>query len=208
MTFPIELTLLRHGRSRADDEDVHEGRYDSPLTETGRAQVQARAAQWQAAGAHFDGIIASSLQRAQETARIIGSALNAPVEIDSDWMEFDNRPLAGLPFAEAEQHYPRPAFRNPYDAFHGVGESEWDFHSRAARAVQSVVRRESGVYLVVAHGGILNAALRGILGVPLPINESGAWFAFGDTGYARLGYRPEKHVWVLRELNPFPAESK
>ena len=27
---------MRHGRSRADDEMVHEGRYDSPLTDIGR----------------------------------------------------------------------------------------------------------------------------------------------------------------------------
>lgn len=36
MSNEIHLTLLRHGRSRADDEEVHEGRYDSPLTEAGR----------------------------------------------------------------------------------------------------------------------------------------------------------------------------
>ncbi len=38
----IGLTLIRHGRSRADDEGVHEGRYDSPLTDTGRAQAEKR----------------------------------------------------------------------------------------------------------------------------------------------------------------------
>lgn len=31
----IELTLLRYGRSAADDKKVHEGRYDSPLTAVG-----------------------------------------------------------------------------------------------------------------------------------------------------------------------------
>ena len=31
----IDITLMRHGRSRADDEMVHEGRYDSPLTDVG-----------------------------------------------------------------------------------------------------------------------------------------------------------------------------
>ena len=45
----LHLTLLRHGRSRADDENVHEGRYDSPLTAVGRAQAVALAEYW---GAH------------------------------------------------------------------------------------------------------------------------------------------------------------
>jgi len=38
----IFITFMRHGRSRADDENVHEGRYDSPLTEIGRAQIRQR----------------------------------------------------------------------------------------------------------------------------------------------------------------------
>ncbi len=42
----LSITFLRHGRSRADDENVIEGRYDSPLTETGQAQARARAEGW------------------------------------------------------------------------------------------------------------------------------------------------------------------
>ena len=202
MDDQIELTLMRHGRSRADDENVHEGRYDSPLTEVGRAQVVRRAELWLAEGVSFDAIIASTLQRAQETARIIGQGLSAPVETDPDWMEFNNGPLAGLTFEEANRLYPMPAFRNLYEPFHGSGESEWEFHSRAARAVQSVVRRGNGRYLVVAHGGVLNMALRGIVGTPPVVMGQGIWFAFEDTGFARLSYYPGKHVWVLRELVP------
>ena len=41
-----QITLMRHGRSRADDETVHEGRYDSPLTNVGKAQVHSRAEEW------------------------------------------------------------------------------------------------------------------------------------------------------------------
>ena len=61
----IHVTLLRHGRSRADDERVHEGHYDSPLTEVGRSQAHARAQAFAARGLRFDRIVASTLQRAQ-----------------------------------------------------------------------------------------------------------------------------------------------
>lgn len=44
MTGELHLTVLRHGRSRADDENVHEGAYDSPLTPAGEAQAAALAA--------------------------------------------------------------------------------------------------------------------------------------------------------------------
>ena len=98
MVNTIHITLMRHGRSRADDEMVHEGRYDSPLTDVGRAHVRARAEEWKRGNVTFDAIVASTLSRASESARIIGETLDIPVEYDPDWIERDNGPLAGLPF--------------------------------------------------------------------------------------------------------------
>lgn len=197
MENEIYCTFLRHGRSWADDEKVHEGRYDSPLTEMGRAQAQARAEDFLQQQIRFDCIIASSLQRAYETATIIGRAFNVPVEADPDWMERDNGPLAGMPFDLAEERYPRPAFLNPYESPHGVIESDWDLYCRAARAVEKVVRRGAGSFLVVSHGGILNAALRTVVGALPVANQQGVAFGFGDTGYARWKYSPARHIWCL-----------
>lgn len=201
MKEELFITFLRHGRSRADDENVHEGRYDSPLTEVGRSQVQARAQEFVSRSFHFDVIISSPLLRAHETASMIGAALQLPTETDSDWMEMDNGPLAGMPWEEAEQRYPRPAFRNPYEPFCGSGESDWELYTRAAKAVEKVIRRGPGSYLVVAHGGILNSALRTIIGTQPAINQQGIAFGFSDTGYARLRYHPLKHIWLLFEFN-------
>ncbi|MBI5303042.1 MAG: histidine phosphatase family protein [Chloroflexi bacterium] len=193
---------MRHGRSRADDEGVHEGRYDSPLTDVGREQVRMRAMTWLSERVHFDCIIASTLQRALESANIIGNTLGAPVETDPDWMELDNGPLAGMSRSDAQERYPRPAFRNPYEPFCGSGESDWAIHSRAARAVEKVIRRGAGKYLVVAHGGILNAAMRTLVGAPPSVNGQGIWFSFGDTGFVRTHYVPTKHQWVIEEFKP------
>lgn len=201
MNNDIHITLMRHGRSRADDEGVHEGRYDSPLTETGISQVQTRAEEFLRREFKFDKIIASTLIRAYETANIIGKALNTPVETDPDWMEFNNGPLAGLPFDVAEERFPTPQFRNPYEPFHGTGESDLEFHRRGSQAIENIVRRGAGTYLVVAHGGILNAALRTVLGAPPFTWKQGSVFAFGDTGYTRLRYQPAHNRWVFIELN-------
>jgi 2,3-bisphosphoglycerate-dependent phosphoglycerate mutase len=202
MQNKILITLLRHGRSRADDEGVHEGRYDSPLTEVGRAQVEKRTQDFLQHNFQFDMIIASTLQRANETARIIGSNLGVVVEDDPDWMEWDNGPLAGLPFDVAEERYPKPAFRNPYTPIAGDGESEWDTYIRAASAVQKLVQRGPGAYLVVAHGGILNTALKTMMGALPTVNQQGFAIAFGDTGYVRLAFYPEEQRWVLLEFLP------
>jgi 2,3-bisphosphoglycerate-dependent phosphoglycerate mutase len=200
MKTKIHITFMRHGRSRADDENVHEGRYDSPLTEIGRAQIRQRATGWQSQGITFDRIIASTLQRAAESAQIVGDILQIPVERDPDWMEMNNGPLAGLSREVAAQRYPQPAFRNPYEPFWETGESDWELYGRAARAVEKVIRRGAGRYLVVAHGGILNDALRTIVGSGPTVNASGIWFRFGDAGYARTVYNPQKHQWGLLEL--------
>ena len=159
----IDLTLMRHGRSLADDENKFEGRYDSPLTDVGRAQATRRAEGWKQVGVYFDQIIASPLLRAQESAQIVATALEAPLELDPGWMEMNNGVLAGLTYEEGDRLFPRPAFRNPYEPIGVTGETEYHLHTRAALAVERVVQRGPGKYLVVAHGGILNAALRVIL---------------------------------------------
>lgn len=205
------VTFLRHGRSRADDEGVHEGRYDSPLTEVGRRQAQMRAQDFRSRGFEFELIISSPLQRAQSTAEIIGQELDVPVELDEDWAEMDNGPLAGMKREVAAVKYPRPPFRNPYETICGKGESTWELYRRASRAVERVVRRGPGQYLVVAHGGILNAAIGTIMGLLPRSDKFDVVFAFGDLGYARMEYDPGQHVWRLLEfsggLTPAAADS-
>lgn len=104
-------------RSRADDEKVHQGRHDSPLTETGRSQAQEHAWDFLARGFQWHVIIASTLVRAHETARIIGAALDIPMETDPDWMEFNNGPLAGLPYKLADERFPTPGFESHMSRF-------------------------------------------------------------------------------------------
>lgn len=196
----VEIVFMRHARSLADDEGKFEGRYDSPLTNVGREQVLQRAEGWLRDGEHFDRVIASPLVRAHEAGRIIAETLGVPLELDPDWMEMNNGVLAGLTFEEGDERYPMPAFRNPYEPMALTGESEYRLHSRAAQAVERVVLRGPGKYLVVAHGGILNAAFRMIMGAPVPINYAGIWFSLADTGYARFQYNPARHHWSMREL--------
>jgi 2,3-bisphosphoglycerate-dependent phosphoglycerate mutase len=196
------ITFMRHGRSRADDENVHEGRYDSPLTVVGEQQVQTRARGWLECGVTFDHIVCSPLLRARRTAEIIAAALQLPLKNDPDWMEMDNGLLAGLSHEVALQRFPVPDFRNPYEAMAEAGESEWQLYNRATQALECVIRQGIASTLVVSHGAVLNAAFRGIVGAQPPVNNAGVFFALGDTGYLRCRYRPAKHQWLIMELNP------
>lgn len=196
----LNLTLLRHGRSRADDENVHEGRYDSPLTEVGRSQVRLLARRWQLEDAVFEKIVASPLSRAAETAQIMGTALKMSLELNPDLMERDNGEVARMPLEEVARLYPEPALVSPYAPWFGSGESEAQFHRRAGSVLEWLVRLELPSVLVVAHGGILNAILRNAIGAPLPA-FGGPYFMFGDTGFARLRYDDQRHSWIVLTIN-------
>ncbi|MDP6042643.1 MAG: histidine phosphatase family protein [Candidatus Latescibacteria bacterium] len=203
MNNKINITFMRHGRSRADDENVIEGRYDAPLTDVGRQQVQARAKNLKHRNLAFDAIIASPLKRAAETAQIVGQTLSINVEFDDDWMEKDNGPIAGMSYDEAKKKYPLPDFHNPFDPHvltANAGETMWTFQSRAAKALEKVIHRGPGQYLVVAHGGILSAAMRCIVGAQPPVTGQGIDFSFGDTGFVRTHYTPNQNHWIIHEL--------
>jgi 2,3-bisphosphoglycerate-dependent phosphoglycerate mutase len=198
MTGTYHITLLRHGRTKADDEKRFEGRFDSPLT-GGVEQAKALAQQWQTQERCFDRIICSPLSRAVQTAEIIAQALGkTTVEQEPLWEERNWGKVAGMLKEEAARLYPLPSFIGPYDRVNeGTTESEVEVHARAARATQSLLNHPEGRYLVVAHAGILNAALRCMLGLPLPISNQGVSFAFGDTGYWDLRYQRDRHHWTV-----------
>lgn len=116
-------------------------------------------------------------------------------------MEVDNGVLAGLKQEVADVLYPWPDFRNLYEPIGKTGESEWDAFLRAGRAVASLLRRPPGRYLVVAHGAILNRALKAILGIMPQANFHGAHFDFVNTGYIVLEYQPDSHEWRVKKFS-------
>lgn len=195
------ITLLRHGESVGNAGNYYQGLHEFDLSERGVAQVQALAEEWFSAGVTFDQIISSPLLRARRTGEIIATRLGVPLDFDPDWREMDNGVLAGLKQEEADVLYPQPAFMNLYTPIGQTGESDWDTYIRAGRAVARLLRRPPGRYLVVAHGAILNRALKAMLGImPMP-NFHGTHFNFVNTGYIELEYRPERHEWLVLKFS-------
>jgi 2,3-bisphosphoglycerate-dependent phosphoglycerate mutase len=191
------ITFLRHGESVGNLENRFQGHADFPLTGTGRAQAHALAERWQAEGRTFDQVFSSPLSRARETAEIVCATLSAPLELDPEWMEINNGLLAGLSDQEANQAVPRPQFMTPYTRFGSTGESRWELYLRAGRAIQRILDRAPGCYLVLAHGGILNMTMYAILGIPIQADSTGPRFMFHNTTFAAFTYDPEHHNWSL-----------
>ncbi|RJP51075.1 MAG: histidine phosphatase family protein [Anaerolineaceae bacterium] len=189
------VTFLRHGESVGNQENRFQGQADFPLTEKGRAQARALAAQWQTEKVTFNQCFASPLLRAKETAEIVSAALNVPLVVDPLWMEMDNGRLAGL--RDDEIAWNEPKFITPYTRFGETGESRLEVYLRAGRAIQSILDRPPGRYLVVSHGGILNMAMYSIMSIAPQAHHNGPRFWFRNTTYADFAYDPEWHNWRL-----------
>lgn len=200
------ITLVRHGESTGNAEGRHQGQMDFPLTERGRAQAQALAQRWQREGRRYDALITSPLTRARETARILAAALGLVVETDVLWMERDNGVLAGWRWEEAREHYPPPALLHLYDPVGQTGESIWDLYLRAGQAIQRLLRRPPGRYLVVSHGGLLHMVLYAILGIAPQPNFLGPRFVLGNAAFIDLEYHPHEGRWWFRGLTNLVEE--
>jgi 2,3-bisphosphoglycerate-dependent phosphoglycerate mutase len=179
----IELLVLRHGQSQADLEDRHEGRADYPLTDLGREQAR-KAGAWIASRYSVDRILASTLVRAAETARIVGETLGVPVEPDPALMEFNNGELAGMLRADANVRF-GPMFGGrtellPHERFPG-GESMVEMRARAEQFLSHLLAEtpDGQRVLLVSHGGMIAQLFRAYLSLPV---ETRVFLSTGDTG--------------------------
>ena len=192
---------MRHAESAGNAAGLHQGQTDFDLTPTGRRQAASLARRWDKERKHFDLILSSPLKRAQQTANILAENLDTAIELEPLWMERDNGLLSGLRPEDGERVAPRPDFMHPYQPVGETGESQWALFIRAGQAIQKMLVKGPGDYLVVSHGGILNLAMYAILGIPLQANFTGPRFSFSNTGFATLSYLPGEHRWTVYGIN-------
>jgi len=194
------FVFLRHGESIGNAQARWQGQSDYPLTDRGRAQVRALAERWKSERVKFDLILVSPLGRAKETAEIIASAVDAKVEVDSILLERHIGEMEGLTAEEVRQR-PQPPYVTPYDSIGGQGEGDWALFLRAGQALQSLLRRRPGNYLIVSHGGLLNQLMNAIIGIAPHVDPSGVRFRFENAAFARVTYYPYQHRWAIDGLN-------
>lgn len=187
---PARLLLVRHGESEWNALGRWQGQADPPLSDLGRAQARKAA---QAVGA-VDGVWASDLQRAHETADIVAKELGiGPVEIDEDLRERDAGEWSGLTRAEIDERY--PGWLDPPQIASGFApstgrrppgwESDENLLSRALTAISRIVEAlgGSGDALVVTHGGLIYTVERHLGAAFNRIaNLEGRWVAASDGG--------------------------
>ena len=137
-----------------------QGFSDTPLNDTGRRQA-AELAQ-RVAPLVLRSLWSSDLQRARETAEIVGARLNLPVRLDARLREANRGKWEGRLFVDIERGCPGPyaAWRRAGASFRFPGgESLAEQAQRVDAALESI--RASGELpaLAVCHGGAIRVAL-------------------------------------------------
>ena len=158
----MTVYLARHGETVWNAEDRYQGRLDSPLTDTGRAQAEAAALTMRGRG--IERLLCSPLGRARDTARVVENALGLRAEIDADLAESDIGRWEGLTRDEVESAYPGELARREEDRLRyrpPGGESLVDMLVRA-RAVAG--RLDGRTTLIVGHYAINRVLVAALIG--------------------------------------------
>ena len=184
MITETRVLLTRHGQSEWNALGRWQGQADPPLSDLGRRQAHEAA---RSLGS-VDAIWASDLQRAAETAVIMGDDIGVgPVVLDADLRERDAGEWTGLTRVEIERRYPGflPDGRRPPG-----WETDEQLLVRALRCLGRIAEAvPGGDVLVITHAGLVFAVERDLgLDHSRLANVEGRWVTVaGDQ--LRLGDR-------------------
>jgi probable phosphoglycerate mutase len=197
------ITLLRHGESEGNLAGVIQGQLDLPLTQRGRQQAQALGRRWKGQGVTFDGVLASPLLRARQTAEIVAAELGLEVTFDPIWVERGFGIGEGRSPEALRAEQPGVDFHHPYQPVTEGGETSVEVYQRALHGLLKLMRRPAGRYLIVSHGALLNMLNFAIMGIAPQGHYNSPRFRFGNTAYATWSYHTDTRQWYLFGfLNP------
>ena len=155
----IILTLIRHGRTKANGEHRYLGKTDEALSAEGRAEIKAYVGRHRYPEA--DQVFTSSMTRCKETAAIIYPRIAAR-EIP-EWDEMDFGIFEGKNYIELNGN---PAYQDWIDSGGTLpfpeGESRAEFLSRCQKGMEKMIRElpeQTKRVTLVVHGGTIMALL-------------------------------------------------
>lgn len=173
--------LIRHGESVSNAAGRVQGQEDVPLSDVGLRQAEAVAAWGRSLGAaarhDVEEIWSSPLARARQTAERVAAALGLPLRIEDALRELHAGIFQGHLWADLEARFPAEvaAWRSG-DADYAIpgGESRAQLAERGRAALEALAARPVRGMIVVAHGGILTAALGSLVGRAHPLLAAAA----------------------------------
>ncbi len=165
------LTLVRHGQTAANAQNLLQGHINHPLDEVGLAQVSLLGGALQKI-APVSRVIASPLQRAQQTAQAITQGLSQHIEVETDprWIElnygdFDGQPVSSVSPEQWATWRTDEHFRPPH------GETLAELSVRVHNAIDALLADSVSAHIVVvSHVSPIKAAVAWALGVGVEVS--------------------------------------
>lgn len=203
------LILLRHGQTEYNAADRMQGQLDTDLSELGRMQALAAAAEL--APRKPLRIVSSDLRRAADTAAALADATGVPAATDARLRETHLGDWQGLTHTEVDAIAPgaRAAWRANATVAPPGGESRVDVARRSLPLVRELTENlaQWGVdvserpVVLVAHGGLIAALTAALLELP-----TGRWPVLGglaNASWVQLGaHGPvDRPAWRLDVWN-------
>ena len=198
------LILLRHGQTDYNVAGRMQGHLDSVLTAVGHEQAAAAAPVLAALGP--DRVVSSDLQRAVDTAEVVGTACGLAVKFDARLRETHLGEWQGCTVPEIDLDYPGAiaTWRSDPTWAPPGGESRVDVVARSRPVVDELDAEfgdsdGSSTVLLVAHGGLIAGLVTGLMELPTEV-----WPSFGGLGNCRwavLARREDHPRWRLAGYN-------
>ena len=207
----IEIYLLRHGESEANESNMTQGsEYDTGLTKLGAEQATKTGEyflKYRNVERNFDAIYSSPLKRARETAEIIKkeTGFDRDIIFDHRLVERSKGKIAGLDRdsqivqnvinefkslepADPVAYYDINERHKIYMAVHskyGIGkDSDLNLDKKAGKILKDLVKSGHSKILIVSHGSFLAAVIRAMVNiawVPFVSNKN-CWIAYVTYG--------------------------
>ncbi len=187
-----EIIFLRHGETEWNKMSRYQGSLNIGLNEKGREQARQAASLLETR--KIDLIVSSDLDRARDTASVVGERIGLDVHPRQDLREMDfgiwegkDYPTIQKESPEAYQKWMEDPVKNPPPE----GESLVDFKERVVGACQEILRRGEENILIVCHGGVIMAYLAHILGMDL---RNYRRLRVSNAGISRVSYYDSQAV--------------
>ena len=175
---------------------------DDPLSERGWQQM------WQALGEQcpWHRIVSSPLQRCLSFARALGERHGLPVTVEEDFREVGFGSWEGLDREQVQARDPdgyAGFYRDPVNHRPAGSEDLLEFGRRVAAAWERTVTAGEGPVLVVAHAGVIRAALGHVLQAPPE-----AWYRVqvDNAGISRFACDGERCRLLFHNLPQLPKQ--
>ena len=160
--------LIRHGQPDEEARQRCYGSLDVGLSDIGRSQMAQVAEHLRAES--IAAIYTSPGSRAVDSARILATVANCPVEITADFREIDFGDFEGLTYDEIAGRYPdlyRQWMAKPTEVQFPKGECFEQMRSRVLRSFHTILNQWNGqTVAMVSHGGVNRTLLAWALRMP------------------------------------------